>query len=65
MPLLDKVYEEKINDNINQNVIIEDDVGISYNSLIIPGVRIGKGSIIGARSVVMKDISPYSVYVRN
>jgi acetyltransferase-like isoleucine patch superfamily enzyme len=37
-------------------VIIEDDVFIGMNSLILKGVRIGQGSIVGAGSVVTKDV---------
>lgn len=29
------------------------------------GVCIGKGSVVGARSIVTKDIPPYSIYVGN
>jgi len=36
-------------------VIIEDDVWIGANSVIMPGVTIGKGSIIGAGSIVTKN----------
>jgi maltose O-acetyltransferase len=43
------------------NVIIEDDVWIGYRATILPGVKIGKGSVIGAGAVVTKDVSPYSV----
>ena len=46
----------------NVNIVIEDDVWIGYDALILPGVTIGRGSIIGARSVVTKHILPYSVY---
>lgn len=49
----------------NYETVIEDDVWIGYGSTILTGVRIGKGSIIGARSVVAKDIPPFSVYVGN
>ena len=34
---------------------------IGAYSLVLPGVTIGKGSIIGARSVVSEDIPPYSI----
>lgn len=42
-------------------VHIEDDVWIGSRATILPGVRIGKGSIIGANSVVTKDVMPYSI----
>lgn len=42
-------------------VIIEDDCWIAANSIILSGVRIGKGSIVAAGSVVNKDVPPYSV----
>ena len=38
------------------SVVIEDDVFIGARSLIMPGVTIGKGSIIGSNSVVTKSI---------
>ena len=44
-------------------IIIEDNVWIGENVCIMPGTRIGKNSIIGALSVVTKDIPPYSVAV--
>ncbi len=42
-------------------VTIEDDVWIGTRAIILPGRRIGKGSIIGAGSVVTKNIEPYSI----
>ena len=45
------------------DIQVEDDVWIGYEALILQGVKIGRGSIIGARSVVTKDVPPYSVYV--
>jgi len=44
-------------------VVIEDDCWIGSNVIILAGVKIGKGSVIGAGSVVTKDIPPYSVAV--
>lgn len=40
---------------------IEEGVQVGGNSTILPFVRIGKGSLIGAGSVVTKDIAPLSV----
>jgi acetyltransferase-like isoleucine patch superfamily enzyme len=42
-------------------VIVEDDVWLGINVVISPGVTIGKGAVIGANSVVTKDVKPYSV----
>lgn len=42
-------------------VEIEDDVWIGARVIILPGVRIGRGSIVGAGSVVTKEVPPYSV----
>jgi acetyltransferase-like isoleucine patch superfamily enzyme len=42
-------------------VNIENDVWIGRNVIVMPGVTIKKGSIIGAGSVVTKDVEEYSV----
>lgn len=39
-----------------KKIIIEDNVWIGANCIILPGVRIGYGSVIAAGSVVVKDI---------
>jgi len=44
-----------------KEVIIEDDVWIGEMVSILPGVKIGKGCVIGANSVVTKDIPEYSI----
>ncbi|OQE18705.1 hypothetical protein PENSTE_c017G09061 [Penicillium steckii] len=44
-------------------IFIEDDCWIGANVIVLPGVRIGKGSTIGAGSIVTKDIPPFSVAV--
>jgi lipopolysaccharide O-acetyltransferase len=45
------------------SVTIEDNVWLGEFVAVLPGVTIGKGSIIGAMSVVTKDIPPYSIAV--
>lgn len=47
--------------NIYKGVKIEDDVWIGAGTIVLNGVQIGKGSIIGAGSVVNKNIPPYVV----
>lgn len=42
---------------------IGDDVWIGANVTILPGVRIGKGCVIGANSTVTKDVEDYSICV--
>jgi len=46
-------------------VVIEDDCLIGAGSVILEGVRIGRNSIVGAGSVVTKDVLPNSVVVGN
>ena len=42
-------------------VVIEDDCWLGANVVVMPGVLISKGSVVGANSVVTKDIPPYAV----
>jgi acetyltransferase-like isoleucine patch superfamily enzyme len=42
-------------------VVVEDDCDIGMGAIILPGVTVGKGSIVGAGAVVTKDVEPYSV----
>lgn len=43
-------------------IYIEDNVWIGFECAILKGVRIGKGAVIGARSMVTRDVPPYCVY---
>lgn len=50
----------------SEEILIEDDVFIGTNSIILKGVHIGRGSVIGAGSVVsIKHIPPLSLVVGN
>lgn len=42
-------------------MVLEDDVWVGAKVSIMPGVRIGRGSIVGAGSVVTRDIAPFTV----
>ena len=43
------------------DTVVGNDVWIGYDSLIMPGVKIGDGAIIAARSVVVNDVAPYTI----
>lgn len=42
-------------------VVIEDDVWVGTNCLILKGVRIGRGAVVAAGSVVTKDVPPFTL----
>jgi acetyltransferase-like isoleucine patch superfamily enzyme len=44
-----------------KETVIEDDVWIGSNVVIRQGLRIGRGAIIGAGSVVLKDVEAYTI----
>lgn len=43
------------------DVVIEEDVWLGAGATILAGVRLGRGCIIGANSLVTKDVPPYAV----
>lgn len=43
------------------DIIIGNDVWIGYEAVILSGVTIGDGAVIGARTVVTKDVAPYTI----
>ncbi len=54
VPILDQ-------DTRFERVTIEDDVYIGAGAVILHGVTVGKGAVIGAGSVVPRDVPPHSV----
>lgn len=47
--------------NNKGDIVVGNDVWIGYDAIIMPGVHIGDGAIIGAKSLVTKDVEPYSI----
>lgn len=47
----------------SEPIFIEDRVWIGSNVVVPPGVRIGFGAVVGAGSVVTRDIPPMTVAV--
>jgi len=43
------------------DITVEDDCWIGYRAILLPGVRVGRGSIVGAGSVVTHDLPPMVV----
>jgi maltose O-acetyltransferase len=48
-----------------QPIVIEDDVWIGAGVVILPGRRIGTGSIVGAGAVVAHDVPPWTIVAGN
>jgi acetyltransferase-like isoleucine patch superfamily enzyme len=56
------IASQKIpNPFVDESVIIEDDVWVGYAAIILTGVKIGRGAIIAAGSVVTHDVPAYSI----
>jgi virginiamycin A acetyltransferase len=43
------------------DTVIGNDVWIGYEAVIMPGVKVGDGAIIAAKSVIVKDVPPYTI----
>jgi acetyltransferase-like isoleucine patch superfamily enzyme len=52
-------------DGDGRKTVIGHDVWIGCNSVVLSGVTIGTGAVIGAGSVVTKDIPPYAIAYGN
>lgn len=50
---------------ISKPIVIEDKVWIGFDVLILKGVHIGEGAVIGAKSVVTKDVPAWTVVAGN
>jgi maltose O-acetyltransferase len=48
---------------VSKPIVIEDDVWIGSNVTILPGVTIGKGAVLGACSLINKDVPPYAIMI--
>ncbi len=43
------------------DTVVGNDVWLGYKSVIMPGIHIGDGAVIAAKSVVTKDVPPYTI----
>ena len=66
-----KHITNKIKDEIDFNheedldVVVDEDVWIGARSMLLRGVHLGRGSIVGAGSVVRKSVPPYAIVTGN
>ena len=50
---------------VTRPITINDNVWIATGAIVLPGVTIGEGAVVGAGSVVTKDVEPWSVVAGN
>ncbi len=54
----------RIRDHVNTrkgSIRVEQDAWIGSGAVILPEVSIGEGAVVGANSVVLKDVAPYTI----
>lgn len=59
VPMIDQGFAEP------DPVEIGDDVWIGARAILLPGVRVGRGAVVGAGAVVARDVPPCAVVVGN
>ena len=61
-PFKNKILNKEQESMSKGKITVEDDVWIGYGATILSGVTIGQGAIIGAQSIVTKDVPPYAIF---
>jgi acetyltransferase-like isoleucine patch superfamily enzyme len=44
-----------------RDIVIEDDVWVGAHATVLPGVRLGRGSVVGANACVTRDVPPFAI----
>lgn len=57
----EKAMDKLMNLPSRGDIIIGNDVWIGYEAVIMPGVKISDGAVVAAKSVVVKDVPPYTI----
>ena len=62
------IYDTSFHDLYDRNllpdprpVVIEDDVWIGVKSTVLPGVQIGRGAVVSANALVIRNVEPFTV----
>lgn len=66
--IIDNTFHDLYNRDLvpdPEPVIIEDDVWLGTRAIVLPGVRIGRGAVVGAGSVVTRDVPAWTVVAGN
>ncbi len=61
----DKKPRSKQYPEVFLKTIVDEGASIGANATILPGIRIGKGAMIGAGAVVVKDVPDYTTVIGN
>lgn len=59
------VYEPEGTFPNRGDTVVGNDVWLGYDSTILPGVTIGDGAVVAAKSVVSADVPPYAIVAGN
>ncbi len=57
----DNSLGKRYSDQETRGPIIEDQAFIGVGAVLLPGVRIGRGAVVGAGSIVTKDVEPWTL----
>lgn len=60
-PIIKNIYNGAPESLSNGDIFVEDDVWIGRGATIMSGVKIGRGAIVAAGSIVTKDVPPYTI----
>lgn len=63
--ILSRGHPDDIETIESQGIVIENDAWIGTKATILKGVTIGEGAVVGACSVVTKDVAPFTVVAGN
>ena len=61
----DDVTQRQQTRGTHRPVVIEDDVWLGANTIVLPGVTLGCGCVVGAGSVVTRDVPPMTLVAGN
>ena len=60
--LIGPTINEKYREIVHGKIIFEKYSGCGVNSVILPNIKLGEGSVLGANSLLIEDTEPWTVY---